>query len=124
MLSHSFLFIQLFGHSFQVINYNSFLSIYAFHFLHSFNSFISTHSCQFVRFNSFMSIHFFYDSFILLELTSFQLTKNSYKQTGSYSHVHFFETSAAARAGLYLVSYIHTYIYIYVCTIKPVKIWF
>ena len=45
--------------------------------------FLQVNSC--VSVHSFQSIHFMH--FISFQLTSFQLTKNSYKQTVSYSHV-------------------------------------
>ena len=64
------------------------MSVPSFQFLH-FNSFISIDSCQFMHFMHFISFQF----------TSSQLTMNSYKPHP------FFETSAPARAGHYLVGF-------------------
>ena len=100
-------------HVLQVMRFKSFMSIDSCQFLH-FNSFVSIHSWQFIRFNScvsipsfqvihvnwFMSIH----SFHAFHFTSFQLTMNSYKP------YLFFETSAPARAGHYLVMGCYCYI--------------
>ena len=103
----------------QVTHVNSFMSIPSFQFIHV-DLFVSIHSCQFLHFNSFMSVHSWeftrfhscvpipsfqvvmsIDScqwiyFISFPFTFFQLTMNSYKQF-------FFETSASARSGHYLV---------------------
>ena len=57
-----------------------------------FNSFILSHSSKLIHVNSFISCISFHFNF-----TSFHLTMNSYKQCL------FFETSAPARAGHYLV---------------------
>ena len=69
--------------SFQFIHYKSLVIFNAFHFLYV-KSFMSIDSCQFIHFISF-------------QFTSFQLAMNP------ISHVPFFETSAPARAGHYLV---------------------
>ena len=115
--------------SFQFLHFNSFMTIHSFQFMR-FNSFISIHSCRFIRFNSFhvnsfisfhswqficfsscVSIHscqimsidsYQFMHFISFQFTSFQLTINSYKPRL------FFETSAPARAGHYLVN-IHNF---------------
>ena len=97
-------------HSCQLNRFNSFMSIHAFLFMR-FNSFMSIPSWQFIRFNSCVWIPSFQIiqmstascqfihvmHFISFRFTSFQLTMNSYKPCL------FFETSAPARAGHYLV---------------------
>ena len=83
-------------HSFQFMHVSSFLSIPSFQFIHV-KSFISIPSFQFIHFNWFMSIHAFHAFHFIF--TSSQLTMNSYKPHP------FFETSAPARAGHYLVGF-------------------
>ena len=72
-------------HSFQFMRFNSFMSSPSFQLIHV-NSFISCISFHFISFH-----------FISFQFASFQLTMNSYKLCL------FFETSAPARAGHYLV---------------------
>ena len=99
-------------HLFQVIHVHSFISHCSFQFI-CFNSFISIPSFQCIRLNSCVSLPSSLSSFISLDsrqfnhvmhfisfqLTSFQPSKNSYNYPCS-----FFETSAPARAGHYLVT--------------------
>ena len=97
----SFQFIGL-TNSFEVIHLNTSMSIPSFQFLHV-KFFLSIHSFQFLHFKFFLSIEscqfFHFMHFISFQFTSFQPTKNSFKTC------HFFETSALARAGRYLVEY-------------------
>ena len=85
---NSFISCIQFNSSFQLLHFNSFMTIHSFQFIHV-NSFMSIHSCQFIHFMHFISCQF----------TSFQLTMNS-----KLPPCLFFETSAPARAGHYLVS--------------------
>ena len=78
------------------------MSSHSFHLIHSnecmpsclpsfLQSFTSVRSPQSIHFNLFTSIHSFsfarFMHVISFQLASFQLTNNSYKQNGSYSHV-------------------------------------
>ena len=81
---HSFIhFIRLFIPSFIAFSFMSchFMSFHVISCQSSIHSFVYCGSFH------FMSCHF--KSFIFNSFTSFQLTKNCYKQSGSYSHVLF-----------------------------------
>ena len=94
-------------HEFQFLHFNSFMPIqsfihsfirsFIFPIIHSFiHSFILIQMFHIIHLNSFMScisFHFFSCQFIQFQLMSFQPTKNSCKQTGSYSHVPFSKLS-------------------------------
>ena len=79
------------------------------------NSFISSHSFYFIPFNSFISFRSFHAfHFISFQFTCFQLTKNSYKQSGSYRHVLFSKLPPRRVPGTaWYIHYIHS-IYIYI----------
>ena len=118
------------GHYWKMIRWfiDSFIRSFVRSFIH-FTNFISFHSISFhsfihslihaIPFNSIQlkSIQFnhssiFFTSFI--QFTSFQLTNNSYKQTGSYSHALFSKLPPRRVPSTTWNKHTHTYIHTYI----------
>ena len=130
---HAFYFISCHVISFHfhvhfILIFNFIFISFSFHFISfQFHLYFKFHfififiliQFEFLRLNSFMSIHSFqvihFMHFISFQFASFQLTKNSYRQTGSYSRFYFrnFRPGACRALPGIIVHDYHSYYYYY-----------